>query len=306
MSCYNPIPAVDFGIDPITGKHRVKLISKSRVDYNLDTLKSKYGDSLLLLPCGKCIGCVSDYKMSWAVRILLEASLYSENCFITLTYRDECLPRDNKPCRSDIVKFFKRLRKAIGVPVRYFYCGETGEGKGERKNGNPHYHAIIFGYNFPDRVVHGSTVKGSTIYTSRILQDCWPFGLSSVGDVEPGSACYVAQYSNKKKLNNEDDGSFVGMSRMPGLGCKNFDRKWFKSDTIYCALGEATIPRFFHKLLEGLDPVFYNDWKKSRKARCSQHVGAQFMYGFRNEEEALQYQENYKLVQYIRKLRSYL
>lgn len=300
MACYNPILAVDYGIDPNTLKHRVKLIPH-RVDMNLEKARSLYGDMLLCLPCGKCIGCVNDYKNQWAVRILLEASLYEKNCFITLTYRDECLPKDNRPHRDDIVKFFKRLRKHVGYPFRIFYCGEKGD-----RSGRAHYHAIIFGYDFPDKVIHGRTDKGSIIYKSRLLQDCWKFGLSSVGEVEPGSACYVAQYSNKKKLSGVDDGSFIGMSRMPGLGCDTFNRKWFVCDTIYCALGEATIPRFFHKMMQGLDPKFFDEWKESRKVRCSQRVGHQYLYGFRDEEEALLYEENFKMINFLRKLRSVL
>lgn len=299
MSCYDPLLAVDFGVDPETQKHRVKILPK-RVDFNLDTLRARYGNSLLLLPCGKCIGCIQDYKNSWAVRILLEASLYERNCFITLTYSDNCLPSDNRPHRDEIVKFFKRLRKKIGVPIRYFYCGEKGD-----KSGRAHYHAIIFGYDFPDKVVHGRTAKGSIIYKSSTLSDCWHFGLSSIGEVEPGSACYVAQYSDKKKLSGEDDGSFIGMSRMPGLGCDKFNLRWFQSDTIYCALGEATIPRFFHKLLEGLAPEYYEHWKKARKDRASQKIGDQYIHGMR-EEEAYLYNERVKLTDYIRKARSVL
>lgn len=298
MSCYNPLLAVDFGLDPETNKHRIKILPK-RFDSNLEKLRSRFGDSLLLLPCGKCIGCLSDYRSSWAVRILLEASLYEHNSFITLTYRDSYLPKDNKPHRDEFVKFFKRFRKAIGVPVRVFYCGEKGD-----RSGRAHYHAIIFGYDFPDKVLHSRTSSGSLIYTSKILSKCWTFGLSSIGEVEPGSACYVAQYCNKKKLTGVDDGSFVGMSRRPGLGADCFNLKWFKSDTIYCALGEPTIPRFYHKLLEGLDPIYYDEWKSARKKRASQKIGSQFIHGFANEEEVLLYDENVKLVDYLRRLRS--
>lgn len=299
MSCYDPLLAVDFGIDPETKKHRVKILPK-RIDSNIASLRDRYGDSLLLLPCGHCLGCIKDYKNSWAVRILLEASLYEKNCFITLTYSDWFLPKDNKPHRDEISKFFKRLRKEIGVPIRYFYCGEKGD-----KSGRAHYHAIIFGYDFPDKVLHSRTSKGSMIYTSETLQKCWKFGLSSIGEVEPGSACYVAQYCDKKKLTGEDDGSFVGMSRRPGLGADVFNMRWFRSDTIYCALGEPSIPRFFHKMLEGLKPEFYESWKASRKKRCSQKIGNQYLHGMREEEYYL-YQEKYSLLNFIRKNRSYL
>ena len=298
MSCYRPILAVDYGLDPSSNKHHVKLLPK-RVDQNLDTLRAKYGDSLLLLPCGHCIGCIKDYRASWSVRIMLEASLYERNCFITLTYDDAHLPSDNRPHREEIVKFMKRLRN-LGVECRYFYCGESGT-----KNGRAHYHAIIFGYDFPDKKLLSRTQSGSLIYRSETLEKLWTFGISSIGDVDPGSACYVAQYANKKKLSGENDGSFVGMSRRPGLGCDKFNMRWFKSDTIHCALGAATIPRFFHKLLEGLDPEYYLSWKEARKKRCSQKIGDQYIHGMR-EEEAYLYNENVALSDYLRKTRSYL
>lgn len=298
MACYKPLLAYDHGIDPETGKHRVEILPR-RLGGQLTDLKSyrsMYGDSLLLLPCGKCVGCLQDYKQSWAVRILLEASLYEHNCFITLTYRDECLPKDNRPHRDEIVKFIKRLRKEVGQ-FRIFYCGEKGD-----CSGRAHYHAIIFGYDFPDKVLHGRTAKGSLIYRSRTLEKCWKFGLSSIGEVEPGSACYVAQYANKKKLTGIDDGSFIGMSRMPGLGTDKFNIKWFRSDTIYCALGEPSIPRFYHKLLEGLDPKYFEEWKNERKRRASQKVGKQFMYGCL-EEQTFLYDEDVKLRTLIAKKR---
>lgn len=298
MSCYHPIPALDLGIPNVeTGKREIKILGLKAED-NLEKLKELYGDSLLLLPCGKCIGCINDYKQSWAVRILLEASLYEHNSFITLTYDDAHLPKDNKPHREEIVKFMKRLRKEIGVPIRFFYCGETGTA-----TQRSHYHAIIFGYDFPDRELLKVTAKGSRIFRSKTLEKCWKFGISSVGDVEPGSACYVAQYSMKKKLEGQkEDPSFVGMSRMPGLGCSKFNPRWFKTDTIYCALGEASIPRFFGKMLEGLDPEYYQKWKDARVQRCKQKVGDQYIYGFRNEEEVLYYKENIKLINYARRL----
>lgn len=298
MSCYNPLPAVDFGVDPATGKHRIKLLSRSRVDFNIASLREKYGSSLLMLPCGKCIGCCSDYKNEWAVRILLEASLYEKNCFITLTYDDFHLPKDNRPHRDEFQKFFKRLRKAIDTEVRVFYCGEKGS-----KSGRAHYHAIIFGYDFDDKVLVGRTAKGSLIYRSSLLEKCWTFGHSSIGEVEPGSACYVAQYSNKKKLTGQDDGSFIGMSRRPGLGADCFNLRWFKSDTIYCALGEPNIPRFFQKMLQAIKPEYFEEWNAARKRRFNQRIGNQYLYGM-NEEQLMDYQKSIKLDQYAKKVRT--
>ena len=302
MSCYHPLLAVDNGLDSLTGKHRIKILPQ-RVDANLKLLRDKFGDSLLLLPCGHCIGCLKQKKSSWAVRIMLEASLYKANSFITLTYDEAHLPANKKPDRKVIQDFIKRLREAIDVKIRYFYCGEVGT-HGERGE-NPHYHAIIFGYDFPDKKVLKRTPNGSIIYRSKLLESLWTYGISSVGDVEPGSSSYVAQYADKKKLSGVDDGSFIGMSLKPGLGASNFNMKWFKSDTIYCAMGEATIPRYFHKLLEGLKPEFYEAWKKARKDRCSQRVGNQFEHGM-YEEEAYLYDEKVSLIKYIKQSRCYL
>lgn len=299
MSCYKPLLALDLGVLNENGKKKIKILPK-RYDQNLEYLKEKYGDSLLRLPCGHCVGCLQDYKQSWAVRILLEASLYENNCFITLTYRDECLPKDNRPHRDEIVRFIKRLRKAVGS-FRIFYCGEKGS-----ETGRAHYHAIIFGYDFPDKVFHSITSKGSNIYTSKILDKCWSFGFASIGEVAPGSACYVAMYANKKKLTGVNDGSFIGMSRMPGIGSDLFNMRWFKSDTIYCALGEPTIPRFYHKMLEGLDPLYFDEWKKGRKRRASQRVGAQALHGFRTEDELLNYDEDIKIRTLLKKGSLYL
>jgi len=43
----------------------------------------------LALPCGRCIGCRLERARQWSVRVMHEASLYEENCFVTLTYSEE-------------------------------------------------------------------------------------------------------------------------------------------------------------------------------------------------------------------------
>ena len=72
MSCSKPILIIDYGVDPETGKHRTRLVPR-RADLNLKTLRDKYGDALILAPCGKCLSCLRDYRTSWACRILLDS-----------------------------------------------------------------------------------------------------------------------------------------------------------------------------------------------------------------------------------------
>lgn len=85
----------------------------------------------------------------------------------------------------------KRLRKAKG-PTRFFMCGEYGE-----NFGRPHYHALLFGCQFPDRVL--LKTNPMRLYRSAELERLWPFGFSSIGDVTMESAQYVAGYVTSQK-----------------------------------------------------------------------------------------------------------
>lgn len=95
----------------------------------------------LSLPCGKCVECLMSYSNEWALRCVLEASLYRDNCMLTLTYRDNPVTL----IKRDYQLFLKRLREALSpLKIRYFGCGEYGA-RGQR----PHFHIIIFGWK-PD------------------------------------------------------------------------------------------------------------------------------------------------------------
>ena len=63
----------------------------------------------------------------------------------------------------------KRLRKRIGSKVRFYAGGEYGEQGTIR----PHFHACLFGYDFPDKVFYKNTSSGERIYTSKLLESLW-------------------------------------------------------------------------------------------------------------------------------------
>lgn len=42
--------------------------------------------------CNVCVGCRLERARQWAVRCMHEASCWSDNCFVTLTYSPETLP----------------------------------------------------------------------------------------------------------------------------------------------------------------------------------------------------------------------
>ena len=69
--------------------------------------------SAVVVPCGQCLGCRLDKANDWAIRCVHEAKLHMHNCFITLTYNDDCLPADHSLHRDHLQLFFKRLRRYL-------------------------------------------------------------------------------------------------------------------------------------------------------------------------------------------------
>ena len=55
------------------------------------------------------------------MRCVHEMQMHDASCFVTLTYRPECLPEGGSLLYADFQAFMKRLRKRIGVPVRFFH-----------------------------------------------------------------------------------------------------------------------------------------------------------------------------------------
>jgi hypothetical protein len=88
--------------------------------------------------------------------------------------------------------FMKRVRKKYGNGIKFFHCGEYGE-----KNKRPHYHALLFGHDFADKQLWTQR-SGVKLYISEELQQLWPYGFSTIGDVTFESAAYCARYVLKK------------------------------------------------------------------------------------------------------------
>jgi hypothetical protein len=182
MSCYKPLTAYRSKERDCNNKYTI--VFDPAQAYDLVKIQ---------LPCGKCIGCRLEYSRQWAMRCMHEVSLHDKNCFITLTYDDEHLPKNKSLIHEDFQYFMKRLRKKYGNGIRFFQCGEYGE-----VNGRPHYHAILFNHDFDDRT-YLKTVNGYKYYNSQSLLDLWHHkGMVHVGDAEWESCAYVARYITKK------------------------------------------------------------------------------------------------------------
>lgn len=135
-----------------------------------------------------------DRARDWGTRIAHEATLHEASSFLTLTYRDESLPLDGGLEVRAVQLFLKRLRKKLEpARVRFYACGEYGD-----SNARPHYHILLFGYDFPDKTVWRKSSSGFLLYRSKILEELWPFGHSEIGSVTPATGAYVARYCLKK------------------------------------------------------------------------------------------------------------
>lgn len=262
MSCTNPNYALDLGM--VDGKRKIKFLPKRYDLSSIHQLEARYGkEYILTLPCGQCTSCRLQYARQWAVRCVLEASLHERNYFATLTYRDDCLPNDRSAAQRDVQLFFKRLRKA-GYSFRYFGCCERGD-----TTNRLHHHVLFFGLDLSDVRPLAKGKYGGYWYKSIELEKLWNKGIVDLGDVEFGSASYVARYSMKKQGTKDPD-EFIYMSTRPAIGKGWFDKHKDtiqQYDQIFCNFGkfnQASLPRYFDKLLELCDPDVFAQIKAKR------------------------------------------
>jgi len=212
------------------------------------------------------------------MRCLHESTLHEDNVFITLTYDDKFLPPHGSLRKRDFQLFMKRLRKEYGH-VRFYHCGEYGG-----IFGRPHYHACLFGVDFPDKRFL-SERPGGRVYRSASLERLWPFGLSEIGSVTFESAAYVARYIMKKALGASAESAYdvidpstgeviarrepeyTTMSRRPGIGYgwyQKFGAEVYEHDSVVVRGQEMKPARYYDKLKEMEDPAF---WDRLRRAR---------------------------------------
>lgn len=203
----------------------------------------------ITVPCNGCIGCRLEKARQRTMRCMHEASLHQNNSYITLTYADEHLPENKSLDKTAIPKFIKKLRRHIDrkndreqrteaekTKVRTFYCGEYGD-----RDQRPHYHALLFGWDWTDKVKWGKSKSGYPQMRSAALEKLWGKGHCTVGPVTWETAAYVARYVMKKLTGaqkspymgfNHDTGEvtdartaeFAAGSLRPGLGKPWLDR----------------------------------------------------------------------------------
>lgn len=258
--------------------------------------------SSMSVPCGRCLGCRLDYSKMWTIRMVNEMHFHEQNCFLTLTYSPENLPKNGTLVKKHLQDFIKRYRKHLSdtLPwsfqqdpkypndstattwqphkIRFYACAEYGE-----KLSRPHYHILVFGHQFADKKYY-RTINGNTLYTSPTLEKLWKYGFSSIGEATMQSAAYVSRYVTKKVSGAQADkyymsapdkwgeqhkilGEFSTQSLKPGIG-EQFYRKYkndiYPSDEIIHDGKYFPVPTYYDVLLERDDPQLFAQVKKNR------------------------------------------
>lgn len=295
------------------------------------------------VPCGMCKDCRLEKAGQWAARCIHEAQMYDENCFLTLTYAPEHLPKDGSVHKKHLSDFMRKLRRSFELPgwypsldaagrlqwyksrrkkyldqngnpkckvkkgysreVRFFACGEYGE-----KLGRPHYHLILFNYDFPDKeIMRGGQLKWTkthfergnvhALYISKSLSTLWGKGFCTIGEVTFDSAGYVARYVMKKVTGDIDlqadyyngkNPEFCLMSRMPGIGMpwlKKYYKDVYPKD-YFTINGHRKRPsRYYDDFLQKYHPILYGKVMKARKEKAvkANCLNPQFVRGLWQE-----------------------
>lgn len=253
--------------------------------------------------CRKCIGCKADRARDISLRASHEARFVGVGSFLTLTYDREHLPWDTvrlsdegqrsalahpasvmpfqgSLCRSHLVLFMKRLRKALWtshkVRVRAYAVGEYG-GRTLR----PHYHLCLFGHDFrDDRLPFGESKGGHPQWRSAVLDALWGKGICWINELGQEVAQYAAKYAVKgqgtrHELRMARDGlvevepPFDSMPHGKALGLPWLHEFWsdvFPRGLVVLRGGvELPAPSAYMKVLKARDPELFEQLAEQRE-----------------------------------------
>ena len=296
MPCLNPSQAY-FSVRE-DGKKELKF---SNVLGRMFRQGCKMPDDSMSVACGQCMFCRLEKSRETALRCVHESRMFSDNCFITLTFSDEKMkelcpltPGGYSLVRKHAQDFMKRLREKFARGFEYvlrdgkkrFYqsknvraygCGEYGD-----NNGRPHYHMCLFGHGFYDgRKPAGKSGSGAVFFDSELLSRLWGHGIVSVQDLTNETASYCARYIMKKQMGDsakEYYGDRVpeynAMSLKPGIGAAWFDqfrRDVFPHDFVIQRGVKRRPPKFYDRILKRSKAAILDDieYRREQKGKLS-------------------------------------
>jgi hypothetical protein len=268
MTCFHPIEAWRPRVSIDGSRDKRLIFSRYKAE------RSNWPYDPIQVACGQCIGCRLERSRVWAVRCIHEASLYPNNCFVTLTYDDASLPEfyniNSGLVYEHFQLFMKRLRERF-VPkcpfpkghesreewlmmnrIRFYMCGEYGD-----DFSRPHFHALLFNFDFSDKY-YWTNRNGNRYYRSSVLdgmprysidrgqvssEALWPYGNCEIGDVTFNSAAYVARYIMKKQTGSGSSEHYEWVD--PSTGEIFLRRSEFNEMSTSPGIGKAWVDKFY-------------------------------------------------------------
>lgn len=149
--------------------------------------------------CGACEQCIAEKANNWVVRNYYEEKRHKEKCFITLTYKEN----PTIIVKKDLQDFMKRLRikldRTTGEKIRMFGNMEYGD-----LRHRPHAHVIIYGWNDGKAEYLDVNKKRNIIYQSKLIEDTWGLGRTSIQPFNEHEAPYITMYNTAKETYKHD------------------------------------------------------------------------------------------------------
>lgn len=240
---------------------------------SIDWLDAGNEEQPILVPCGKCIPCLTNKRADWTFRLQEEHKVSKSAHFVTLTYDEKHLRTSRSLCKRDVQLYLKRLRKKDETTrIRYYAVGEYGS-----KSGRPHYHILLF--NSCEEHIRSSWTDSK----------CVSIGMVHVGKVAAASIAYVTKYMIQK--DSYPDGMekpFATMSRAYGIGGHYLSDsmvEWHRVDdrnyTVRPGNLMGRLPRFYR------EKIWYKEIDRQRVSAAAMKLT------LRNQELEKQYYMNH-------------
>lgn len=185
--------------------------------------------------CGSCEQCINEKMNNWVIRNYYESKAHVEKCFITLTYAENGHILVKKDFQDFLKRFRINLDRTTGEKIRMFEAGEYGT-----LYGRPHGHFIIYGWNDNNAKYLGINKKGQIMYQSKIIQESWGLGRTSIQPFSDYEIPYIALYETPQenfkrayKLTKEK------VKQLEGITRNNIRMPKNQKQNLYQTLNEA-------------------------------------------------------------------
>lgn len=265
--------------------------------------------------CGYCIPCLHNARRDWCVRMWFEAKDSEAAYFVTLTYNDWNLPRDENSGfatlqKSDVQEFLQKVKKKCRksyrengkVKTRYytprwFVIGEYGP-----TTERPHYHALMFLSDLENQNIQD-------------IASCWQKGFVRFDQVTDARINYCAKYqfaAYQEDVKNERAKPFrVVTKKSGGIGRSylNEENKRYQVDRIdgsIHAMGKwFPLPGYYRRRIGYTPDQLAELWRKKEaefESRFDQTYQALRRQGIAEPLVELKYREEMRIGKILKTL----